>query len=78
MRRLLDGRNSLAETRSEIAFDLIALYKALGGGWEIGDIKPIVPEAMQAQMMNRTDWGNLLPAPKARVNRPGFAGGCFV
>jgi NodT family efflux transporter outer membrane factor (OMF) lipoprotein len=62
--RLLNGRNSLAETRSEIAFDLIALYKALGGGWEIGDIKPIVPEAMQAQMMNRTDWGNLLPAPK--------------
>ena len=57
----------LGRTRSEIAFDLIALYKALGGGWEIGDIKPIVPEAMQAQMMNRTDWGNLLPAPKARA-----------
>ena len=61
--RLLDERNSLAGTRSEIAFDLIALYKALGGGWEVGDGKPIVPEAMQAQMMNRTDWGNLLPAP---------------
>ena len=61
--RLLDERNSLADTRSAIAFDLIALYKALGGGWEVGDGKPIVPEAMQAQMMNRTDWGNLLPAP---------------
>jgi len=61
--RLLDERNSLAGTRSEIAFNLIALYKALGGGWEVGDGKPIVPEAMQAQMMNRTDWGNILPAP---------------
>ncbi|WP_424360758.1 efflux transporter outer membrane subunit [Methylocystis parvus] len=60
--RLLDERNRLAETRSSIATNLVALYKALGGGWEIRNGKPIVPEVMQAQMMNRTDWGNLMPA----------------
>jgi NodT family efflux transporter outer membrane factor (OMF) lipoprotein len=60
--RLLQERNSLAQTRSDIATNLIALYKALGGGWEIRNGKPIVPEVMQAEMMNRTDWGNLLPA----------------
>jgi NodT family efflux transporter outer membrane factor (OMF) lipoprotein len=68
--RLLDERNSLATTRSDIATNLIALYKALGGGWEIRNGKPIVPEATQARMMNRTDWGNLLPAqtpPPAEV-----------
>ncbi|MGJ0509307.1 MAG: efflux transporter outer membrane subunit [Methylocystis sp.] len=61
--RLLDERNKLADTRASIATNLVALYKALGGGWEIRAGKPIVPEAMQAQMMRRTDWGNLLPAP---------------
>lgn len=60
--RLLEERNRLADTRSNIATNLVALYKALGGGWEIRNGKPIVPEIMQAGMMNRTDWGNLLPA----------------
>lgn len=70
--RLLDERNRLAETRSSIATNLVALYKALGGGWEIGHGKPIVPEVMQAGMMNRTDWGNLLPAqtPPPAANLP--------
>lgn len=60
--RLLEERNRLADTRSNIATNLVTLYKALGGGWEIRNGKPIVPEIMQAGMMNRTDWGNLLPA----------------
>ncbi|WP_442753821.1 efflux transporter outer membrane subunit [Methylocystis sp. JAN1] len=70
--RLLDERNRLAETRSSIATNLVALYKALGGGWEIRKGKPIVPEVMQAGMMNRTDWGNLLPAqtPPAAADLP--------
>lgn len=76
--RLLDERNRLAETRSSIATNLVALYKALGGGWEIRNGKPIVPEVMQAGMMNRTDWGNLLPAqtppPAADLPLPTPAG----
>ncbi len=63
--RLLQERNALAETRREIATNLIALYKALGGGWEIRNGKPVVPEGMQAQMAARTDWGKLLPSPAA-------------
>jgi NodT family efflux transporter outer membrane factor (OMF) lipoprotein len=61
--RLLTEMNRLAETRSSIATNLIAVYKALGGGWEVGEGKPIVSEALQAQMASRTDWGNLLPPP---------------
>ncbi|MEK8091991.1 efflux transporter outer membrane subunit [Methylocystis sp. IM3] len=63
--RLLEERNRLADTRGSIAANLIALYRALGGGWEIRSGKPIVPDAMQAQMAARTDWGRLLPAPPA-------------
>ena len=61
--RLLTEMNRLAETRSSIATNLIAVYKALGGGWEVGEGKPIVSVALQAQMASRTDWGNLLPPP---------------
>ena len=43
-------RNRLAETHSAIAPNLIALYKAFGGGWEIRKGKPIVPVDVQADM----------------------------
>jgi len=62
-RALLQQKNRLAQTRSDIATNLIALYKALGGGWEIRKGKPIVSEALQAEMARRTNWGGLLPAP---------------
>jgi NodT family efflux transporter outer membrane factor (OMF) lipoprotein len=61
--KLLTEMNRLAETRSSIATNLIAVYKALGGGWEVGEGKPIVSEALQAQMASRTGWGDLLPPP---------------
>jgi NodT family efflux transporter outer membrane factor (OMF) lipoprotein len=52
----------LAQTRSSVATNLIAVYKALGGGWELREGKPIVPPATQAEMAARTNWGTLLPA----------------
>jgi hypothetical protein len=41
---------------------LIALYKALGGGWELREGRPIVSLPMQQEMASRTNWGDLLPA----------------
>jgi NodT family efflux transporter outer membrane factor (OMF) lipoprotein len=61
-RFLLQEKNRYAETRSAIAANLIAVYKALGGGWELREGKPVVPPAMQAEMAARTNWGDLLPA----------------
>ena len=45
----------------------IALYKALGGGWDASRA-PIDPATRQ-QMQQRTDWGDLLdePAPSAHA-----------
>jgi len=58
----LQAKNRLAQTRSAIATNLIALYKALGGGWELREDRPIVPVPMQQEMASRTNWGDLLPA----------------
>jgi NodT family efflux transporter outer membrane factor (OMF) lipoprotein len=62
-RSLVQEENRLAQSRYSIATNLIAVNKALGGGWEVRDGKPIVPEAMQAEMRRRTNWGDLLPPP---------------
>jgi NodT family efflux transporter outer membrane factor (OMF) lipoprotein len=65
MRSLLQEENTLARTRSDIATNLISLYKALGGGWELRQGQPVVPENMQKEMENRTRWDDLLSAPPA-------------
>jgi NodT family efflux transporter outer membrane factor (OMF) lipoprotein len=64
-RALLQEQTSLAQTRSAIATDFVALYKALGGGWELRAGQPFLPESMQAEMQKRTNWGRLLPSPPA-------------
>ena len=38
-RSLFDAEDALAQSDRDISADLVALYKALGGGWEI-EIKP--------------------------------------
>lgn len=63
-RTLLLEQNTLAQTRSSIITNLIALYKALGGGWELRLGQPIVPQSMQTEMQGRTDWDAYFsPAP---------------
>ncbi len=64
-RILLQEETRLADTRSAVATNLIALYKALGGGWELRMGQPILPAGTQAEMQERTDWGRLLPPPSA-------------
>ena len=35
--QLLQSQNSLASSNTQIAANLVTLYRALGGGWEIAD-----------------------------------------
>lgn len=47
-------------TRGETVRSLVALYKALGGGWEGRDGLPYVDPGTLEVMQARTDWGELL------------------
>jgi outer membrane protein TolC len=49
-----------AQTRGNIANQIVALYKALGGGWEQLSGQPIVKPETAEQMRSRTDWGEYL------------------
>ncbi|MFM0337073.1 efflux transporter outer membrane subunit [Paraburkholderia fungorum] len=66
--RVLDAQRALSTqqdtylvNRSNAVSDLIALYKALGGGWY--SEQPLVDPANRQQMQKRTDWGDLLDQP---------------
>jgi len=64
-RSLLQQQNSLAQTRSSAVTDAIALYKALGGGWELRQGQPVIPAETEREMKERTNWGDLLSQPRA-------------
>lgn len=74
--RVLDAQRALAAqqdayvvNRGAAVSDLIALYKALGGGWYTA--QPLLDPATREQMRRRTDWGDLLSEPNpASVARP--------
>jgi NodT family efflux transporter outer membrane factor (OMF) lipoprotein len=56
----------LASTRGAVALSVVALNKALGGGWEIRNGQDFVPDETRDEMRARTYWGSLLP-PEARA-----------
>lgn len=55
---LLRQQDSYLISRSNAVSSLIALYKALGGGWY--SKQPLLDQATREQMQQRTDWGDLL------------------
>ncbi len=59
-RTLVTSQQVLVDTTGNIAINLIALYKAVGGGWETRAEKDFVPEAVKKTMQERTNWGNLM------------------
>ncbi|MHC8305955.1 efflux transporter outer membrane subunit [Pseudomonas sp. PB3P13] len=62
-RALLEQQDNYLVSRSNAVSNLIALYKALGGGWYTAQGK--VDPATRQQMQQRTDWGDLLDEPAA-------------
>lgn len=57
---LLTQQNNLAVTQGDISLNLVSLYRALGGGWQIREGKDFVPKTVKAQMKGRTYWGSLM------------------
>ena len=68
--RVLDSTTALTtqqdnytSTQGDVVTYLIAMYKALGGGWQIRIGKDFIPETTRERMEKRTDWGGLLDMP---------------
>jgi multidrug efflux system outer membrane protein len=53
----------LVTSRGNLTQNLIALYKAMGGGWEQARSRPVVDEVTRETMDRRNDWKGLLMAP---------------
>lgn len=79
--RVLDSQRALfsqqerqVANRGDVARNLIALYKALGGGWEPGRDRPLVDDATRETMGTRNAWKDLLktplPPPEAQPSFP--------
>ena len=56
----LDVQLSLTNAQGNISKAMIALYRSLGGGWQIRNGNDIVPDDMKKEMASRTHWGTLL------------------
>jgi outer membrane protein TolC len=65
--RVLDSQQSLftqqqrhITIQGDAVRSLVALYKALGGGWERSDTRAFINPETQQLMQDRTDWGDLM------------------
>lgn len=59
-RQQLRVQTSLTNTKGEISLALVALYRSLGGGWQIRNGNDIVSPEIKTEMAERTNWGSLL------------------
>jgi NodT family efflux transporter outer membrane factor (OMF) lipoprotein len=62
---LFRQQNSYVQNRGLSARNVVAIYKALGGGWEVRQGRAFVDENTLAVMRERTNWGSLLDSPVA-------------
>jgi NodT family efflux transporter outer membrane factor (OMF) lipoprotein len=68
-RELLSQQDNLATTLGDISQNLVAVYRALGGGWQLRGDEDFVPDFVKKEMAERTNWGRLL-APAAHIPPP--------
>ncbi|GAH68172.1 unnamed protein product, partial [marine sediment metagenome] len=59
-RFLTDQQDAWTATRGDVILNLVSMYKALGGGWQIREGKKFVSKDNIAEMEQRTDWGDLI------------------
>ncbi len=58
--KMTRAEDSYATIKGNVANQVVALYKALGGGWEAQTGKPFLSETAAKQMQDRSDWDGLL------------------
>ena len=68
--RVLDSQQTLFSQQERmvnnlgsVTQNLIALYKAMGGGWQQGRSRPLLDDATRETMGERSDWKTMLRQP---------------
>ena len=59
-RALVSQQDQWTRARGDISLNLIAMYKALGGGWELREGHDFISDENRKAMEERTNWGDLL------------------
>jgi len=62
-RTLFSEQDQLVASRGSQSQSLVAIYKAMGGGWEAARSRPVLDDATQETMGRRSDWKGLLAEP---------------
>jgi hypothetical protein len=57
---LASQSDRLTEVSGQVGTNLVATYKALGGGWQFRKSDAILSEETRNEMIKRTNWGGLL------------------
>lgn len=73
--KMTRAEDSYATIKGNVANQVVALYKALGGGWEAQTGKPFLSETVAKQMQDRSDWDGSLDEeerilPPIRIEPP--------
>jgi len=63
-RFLTELQDDLVSTAGSVGSNLVAMYRALGGGWEIRGSNDFIPASLKEEMEDRTNWGNILSPEK--------------
>jgi len=62
-RGLTRDQDALATVQGSIAINLVNMYKALGGGWQVRPYQNFIKPETEKEMAERTNWGMLLQEP---------------
>jgi hypothetical protein len=75
---LLNEQDSLAIALGAISSNLVGVYRALGGGWEIGAGRDFVTPAVKEIMAKRSNWGRLLEPAANNFSKDGETQSIFL
>lgn len=58
--KMTRAEDNYASIKGNVANQVVALYKSLGGGWQAQTGKPFLSDEIAKQMVERTDWDGYL------------------
>ncbi|MGF1748109.1 TolC family protein [Vibrio cionasavignyae] len=60
LEKMTRSEDSYAQIKGNVANQVVALYKSLGGGWQVNSGKPFISNDLVETMTQRSDWGGAL------------------